>query len=194
MKYFSAQRLNFLPAAWKKTYESAGTWPADAVEVTDEEWQTYGGDPPAGMRRGADESGRPCWVDLPAPSLDDLAAAAIARINAGYNKAMAPIISQYPDIETLSFGKQETQADAWWEWHDPAGNNQVGPEPVTPYLDSMLITRPIGKRELVTRIRDKAARFSDAHGQATGRRQALEDNVKAALTTEARATLEAIDW
>ncbi|SDK78374.1 hypothetical protein SAMN05661010_00071 [Modicisalibacter muralis] len=132
--------------------------------------------------------------EAPPTPLDDLATAALARINAGYASALKAILDQYPRDETLSFDKQEAQADAWWAWYDPDGNDQAGTEPTTPYLDSMLITRPIGKLELVNRIRDKAARFSDAHGQATGKRQALEDEVRAALEAEDRDTLAALTW
>lgn len=193
--HFSATTKGFYPAGRRKVYEAAESWPADAVLITSYEYETYGkGHPPAGMQLSADVEGRPCWVDLPAASLEDLATAALARINAGYSAAMAQTLAEYPDAETLSFDKQEAQADLWWSWYDPAGNNQAGAEPVTPYLDSMLLTRPIGKPELVTRIRDKAAIFSDAHGRATGKRQALEDEVKAALAVGDRERLRTLDW
>lgn len=188
--YYSAKNRAFYPQALRAEYKRAGTWPADAVEVTSDEWQAYGqGNPPAGMQRGGDANGRPAWVEIPPLALADLAAQATQRINAGYTNALSAILNQYPDAETLSFDKQEREARAWAEWQAIGGT-----EPATPYVDAMLVERPIGKAELIARIIDKADQFTIAHGQATGRRQALEDDVKAALTAGARATLETIDW
>lgn len=126
--------------------------------------------------------------------IDEVAGQAIDRINDGYTRAMATILVEYPDAETLSFDKQEREAREWQAWHDPDGNNGQGTEPATPYLDAMLAERPIGKAELVGRIITKADAFVAAHGAATGRRQRLEDEIKAARQAEDRAALEAIDW
>lgn len=188
MKLYSPARNAFYLSALKAEY--GDNWPADAIEVTEKEFQAYSlAQPPTGKQRGADANGRPCWVDLPAASIDDLAAAAMARINAGYVKAMGVILAEYPDAETLSFDKQEAQARAWAEWQENGGT-----EPATPYLDAMLAERPIGKAELVARIVTKADQFTAAHGQATGRRQKLEDDVKAAQLAGDRTTLETITW
>lgn len=125
----------------------------------------------------------------PPPTLDDLSTTAMARINNGYTNAMAQILDEYPDAETLSFDKQEREAREYQQWQEIGG-----PEPATPYLDAMLSERPIGKHELVSRIIAKANAFVGAHGSATGRRQRLEDDIKAALQAEDRAALEAIGW
>ena len=136
-------------------------------------------------------------VEPPADALDeappepiaDVAMKAMARVNAGYTQSMAMILVEYPDAETLSFDKQEREARTWSEWQEIGGT-----EPATPYLDAMLVERPIGKAELVARIITKADAFVAAHGNATGRRQRLEDDIKAARQAEDRAALEAIDW
>ncbi|MEC8917771.1 MAG: tail fiber assembly protein [Pseudomonadota bacterium] len=189
---FSPSSFGFFEIAWRQFYEAAGTWPNDAVAIPVEMAAEYEGEPPAGKRRGATENGMPCWVDIPPASLDDLATAALRRINAGYSAAIAQILVDYPDAETLSFDKQEAQARAWQAWADAGA--VPDDEPATPYLDSMLLERPIGKAELVSRILTKADQFTAAHGQATGRRQRLEDEAKAALEAEDRAALEAIGW
>lgn len=121
--------------------------------------------------------------------LEDVADAAMDRINAGYTRTMATILVEYPDAETLSFDKQEREARNWSEWQESGGT-----EPATPYLDAMLAERPIGKAELAGRIITKADAFVAAHGNATGRRQRLEDEIKAARQAEDRDALEAIDW
>ncbi|MGP9664041.1 hypothetical protein ACT3TY_05365 [Halomonas sp. AOP22-C1-8] len=151
------------------------------------------------VRCGTDT--RPGWLFdgeqcLPPPpaSLDTLVVDAIRRVNAGYSSSMAQILNEYPDAETLSFDKQEREAREWHIWYDPKGNNSQGSEPATPYIDAMLAERPIGKTELVIRIITKANAFVAAHGSATGRRQRLEDDIKAALEAKDRETLEAIKW
>ena len=61
--YFSAQDNGFLFLTERDAYDAAGTWPRDAVQVTEEEWQMFGQQPPPqGMRRGSDDQGRPTWV------------------------------------------------------------------------------------------------------------------------------------
>lgn len=166
--------------------------PDDCVEISDDDHAAMLDGLDEGKLLQSDNAGRPVLADRDPPTLDELAASALTRINAGYTKSLADILSQYPSDEVLSFDKQEAQADAWWAWYDPEGNNQAGAEPATPYLDSMLETRPIGKAELVTRIRAKASAFSTEHGRATGRRQRLEDEVKAALEAGDRETLTTI--
>ncbi|WP_236418991.1 phage tail assembly chaperone [Pseudomonas syringae] len=71
--FFSASKNTFILKDWKTdgTY-SAETWPADAVEASEEEVNTYWKVPPPGKSLGS-EGGRPVWVDLPAPSLEDIA-------------------------------------------------------------------------------------------------------------------------
>lgn len=61
--YYSAQDCGFLFLSERPAYDAAGTWPPDTVEVTTEEWQEFGlAAPPAGMRRGSDDQGRPTWI------------------------------------------------------------------------------------------------------------------------------------
>ncbi len=127
--------------------------------------------------------------EAPPPPVAVLATAAIARVNSGYQAQMGQILDEYPDAETLSFDKQEREARQWQAWQD----GDTG-EPATPYLDAMLIERPIGKAELVSRIIAKADAFVASHGAATGKRQRLEDDIKAARTTEDREALKDINW
>lgn len=63
--FFSPALLSFSLGSLRSTYELQGAWPADAVEVSEEEWREYGQAPaPEGMRRGADVHGRPSWVPI----------------------------------------------------------------------------------------------------------------------------------
>lgn len=72
--FFSPSQNVFLNPLWRGQYESAGTWPADAVEVDDEIFQKFGVDqPPEGKCRGVSPTGSPVWVDLPEPTTEELA-------------------------------------------------------------------------------------------------------------------------
>ena len=75
---YSASTNAFYPKAMQSVYEAAGTWPTDAVDVTDQEAETYMGMPPLGQMRAAGPDGHPTWVDLPPPTLADQAQALLA--------------------------------------------------------------------------------------------------------------------
>lgn len=65
IRYYSASSCSFVLESWRDAYNAAGTWPADAVEVTDEQWSIYGAGPiPEGQQRGADVNGQPVWVKI----------------------------------------------------------------------------------------------------------------------------------
>lgn len=71
--YFAASIPAFIPSQWKEdgTYNDE-TWPADAVLLSDEESELYWKqNPPAGKQLGA-ENGRPVWIDIPAPTREEL--------------------------------------------------------------------------------------------------------------------------
>lgn len=86
--FFSASKNTFILKNWKTdgTY-SAETWPADAVEVSEQEVNTYWKTPPFGKTLGS-EGGRPVWVDLPAPSLEDIAGSERSWRNGELSAAM----------------------------------------------------------------------------------------------------------
>lgn len=120
----------------------------------------------------------------PATPIDKLATQALSRINAGYQAEMGQILNDYPQAETLTFDKQEREARQW----------QTDNSVTTPYIDAMLAERPLEKAELVGRILAKADAFTQASGMATGKRQRLEDEVKAALEAQDRDALTALTW
>lgn len=64
-KYFSSATSGFFDDALKPSYDAAGTWPEDAVKVSDEVWQEFISSPASGKQLGADSSGSPTWVDTP---------------------------------------------------------------------------------------------------------------------------------
>ncbi|MBY4641646.1 hypothetical protein K6L44_16990, partial [Gluconacetobacter entanii] len=68
--YFSASTNAFYLASLRAQYATAGTWPADAVAVTDDTFATYGiATPPAGQARGVASDGTPTWIAAPTPAV-----------------------------------------------------------------------------------------------------------------------------
>ena len=79
--YFSPSSVGFIPEQWRTdgTYTDEN-WPQDAVLLTHEESDAYWrANPPGGKQLGSTSAGRPCWVDVPAPSHDELVAQAEAH-------------------------------------------------------------------------------------------------------------------
>ncbi len=73
---FSALNNAFYPLELQSRYVEAGSWPEDGVEVDDEIFKEFTGEPPVGKVRGV-EDGFPCWIDAPPPTRDELIAAAV---------------------------------------------------------------------------------------------------------------------
>ncbi|MFX4313399.1 tail fiber assembly protein [Enterobacter sp. 63] len=73
---FSASALGFFALDLKDVYDSAGTWPDDAVSIDTDTWRQFISTVPAGKQLGADAQGMPAWVDIPAPTAEELIAAA----------------------------------------------------------------------------------------------------------------------
>jgi len=61
---FSPSRKSFIHTSMRPRFEANGSWPVDAVEVSDTTFNQYCTNAPAGMTRGADDNGQPCWVEL----------------------------------------------------------------------------------------------------------------------------------
>lgn len=112
---FSKTTLSFYPYELKDAYDAAGTWPSDAVDIADEVFEAYAfATPPSGKTRGADSSGMPAWVDIPAPT-----AAQILEINtqtqAQLQKAASIAIAPLQLALTLgsATASETAQAKSW---------------------------------------------------------------------------------
>lgn len=71
-KFFSKSTGGFYPAGMRGDYEAAGTWPADAVEVTDIEHAALLEGQSLGQKIVADATGSPVLQDAPLPTLAEL--------------------------------------------------------------------------------------------------------------------------
>ncbi|HDR2501643.1 TPA: tail fiber assembly protein [Enterobacter roggenkampii] len=80
---YSATSNAFYPVSLKSSYEAAGDWPADGVEVDEETYEEFQ-NPPAGKVRAPDSEGNPSWVDIPPISNAELRKAALASLSKVY--------------------------------------------------------------------------------------------------------------
>ncbi|HGM5908030.1 TPA: tail fiber assembly protein [Serratia marcescens] len=106
---FSASTGAFYVYEDLASYQENGNWPYDVKPVSDEVWQAYCGQGPAGKVRGADRKGLPCWVDAPPPTKSTLVAAAErkkAELLDVAGKAIAPL----QDADDLAIATEEEAA------------------------------------------------------------------------------------
>lgn len=154
--------------------------PSDAVEVSDEDYQSLLFGQSAGQSIAGDELGHPFLAAPPAPTLDETAAIKRAEINRAADAALAAIITQYPRAEIDSWQIQLDEANAY-----TADSNAS-----TPFIDGLVARRPgVDKTTLVSRILANAAAWTALSSDVFGQRQALDDQVTAATTV---AEVEAI--
>ncbi|WIX34157.1 hypothetical protein QO259_05700 [Salinicola sp. JS01] len=96
---------------------------------------------PAGFEQGEDGAWRQAWsvreftAEERAAQLEQARADALARLNADYDAAARPLLREYPEIERLSWGQQQREAEAYRAWQD-AGSE--GDAPATPALAAIL--------------------------------------------------------
>lgn len=77
MKYlYSSKNDAFYPLDLKDMYEEAGSWPDDGIEVADDVFNQFTGEPPKNQHRGGDADGLPSWIANPPPSHEDEVAVA----------------------------------------------------------------------------------------------------------------------
>lgn len=108
------------------------------------------------------------------PTIEELKKIKLSEINNKYNIATSTLVSTYPEIELLTFDKQEQEARAYLE------DSSVE----TPFLTILAETRGIELSELVKRVINKSETFSNIIAFLTGQRQKYEDQLELANTKE----------
>lgn len=93
----------------------------------------------------------------------------LAEINHDMEVALANLRVEYPESEIMSWTKQENEARAWLRDNTRA----------TPLIDLISSQRGLDKALLINKVIQKADQYALAVGTAVGRRQLLEDQVKA---------------
>lgn len=110
--------------------------------------------------------------------------AARGRINAAYENSVSAMTAGYPSSEIKSWDKQETEARNW----------QADNAALTPWIDAAAGGRGMPKAVLVARIIAKANIFAVRHGELTGKRQRLDDEITALGDSPSQAQLDEIIW
>jgi hypothetical protein len=118
------------------------------------------------------------------PSARQMMAAALARIDSAYEAAVKEMTNGYPGDEVGSWPQQEAEARAWLT--DASAS--------TPWIDAAAVGRGVDKAALIEKIITKATLFAPAHGQLTGRRQKLRDQIIALGDNPTQQQLDAIQW
>lgn len=113
MYYYSPSTNGFYPSIFKTAYLVAGSWPVDAVQVSESVFTEFS-QSLVGKIRTTNNNGMPCWIDAPALSLDELIATADAEKSAYItfaNEKIAPLADAVElDIATI---EEITQLKAW---------------------------------------------------------------------------------
>lgn len=93
MYFFSATTLLFYPENMIAEYKASGSWPTDAIEVSEDIYKEFL-NPPTGKTRSARSDGTPCWIDIPPPTYEELVSLAEqkkSRLFSEANIVIAPL-------------------------------------------------------------------------------------------------------
>ncbi|WP_239504283.1 tail fiber assembly protein [Serratia marcescens] len=112
---FSATTKGFYPIELLDVYEQAGTLPADLVDVTDADYTTFTGQPPAGKMRGSNKKGQPAWVDPPPPTPEQMRNQATYHKQSSMAEATAVITPLQDAFDTGIATDEETRQLTTWK-------------------------------------------------------------------------------
>lgn len=131
-KYFSPAENAFYAAELVDSYMAAGTWPDDAAKVEDALYRAFIAEPPAGQYRGVNEAGMPCWLDIPAPSQDELVTHAESMRQQRIDEANVYINSrQWPGKAAIGRlrGEELAQYNLWLDYLDALEATEITAAP-----------------------------------------------------------------
>lgn len=192
--YYSSSTNTFYPDELQEAYQAAGSWPEDAVAVTDEEWQVYSiGQPPAGHRRGGDENGHPAWVPEDPVPLEELAMAKRAEVEAAMEAELAEgmpytMPNGEDDVVQMLTDDRQNLLGAGIEARDLKAVGITGP--AQEFRARSNIRYPMTPAEM-TALTDSAL----GHYRALlNKSWNLKDAIDTALATKDRNAIEAITW
>ncbi|SQB45633.1 tail fiber assembly protein [Citrobacter koseri] len=118
---YSPSKNAFFLVSKMAEHKLEGNWPEDGVEISDDLFIQYTSTPPDGKERGVRDDGMPCWVDLPAPTKEDLIAAAESKQQQLINEANAYINNrQWPGKAAIGRlkGEELSQYNLWLDYLD----------------------------------------------------------------------------
>lgn len=118
-----------------------------------------------------------------APDWPTLIAAHTLTNNSAYDAAIGKLTSDYPAAEIATWERQRAEVVAW------AADSTA----TTPWIDIAATARGLDRDEYLARTLAKVNAFAMASAYLTGRRQGIDDQLRAATTAEELAAV-AIDY
>ena len=97
-----------------------------------------------------------------------------ASNNTAYEQAVSKMTSDYPPSEIATWERQRAEALAW----------EADSSAPTPWIDLAASARGLDRTEYLTRTLAKVQAFAQASAWLTGRRQGIDDAIRAASTLE----------
>jgi len=190
--YYSHTTSGFYPADMRGDYEAAGTWPTDAIGLTEDEHSALLAGLAVGKHIDIGTDGRPVLVEPPSPPLESVKASAISTINSTYNKAMISLTGDAPQAERETWAMQLEAAQAYQA--GTATSDQTALlNAILRYDETMdtLAAKVVGKASLVLlligaflgikRRAEKAIESATTHDEIDAAIQMATDESKAAF-------------
>lgn len=115
-----------------------------------------------------------------APTLDELKAQALVKVNTGFTADAQALIGAYPEMERETWPNQQAEAVAW------QANNATA----TPYLDAIAAARGADLTTFRQSVVNRVTQFKAGSAALVGKRQKLADAINAATTPDALASIE----
>lgn len=111
---FSAKKNAFFPVELKSSYQKAGEWPNDGIEIEDSVATEFMQEPPEGKYRNV-IAGMPAWVDIPPPTKEELSAVAELRKANLRMRADSEINWRQDAVDAGVATEEETAALSEWK-------------------------------------------------------------------------------
>ena len=137
-----------------------------------------GGSLLAGVVRIEDGRTIQSWV-VEAPTVEMRKAVLTQLNNAQYSASIDQLTFDYPAAEIATWERQRAEAVAW-------GVNSAA---ATPWIDLAATARGLDRDEYLARTLAKVIAFAGATAYLTGRRQGIDDQLRAATTAEELAAV-----
>lgn len=103
----------------------------------------------------------------------------VSTNNAEYEAAISAMTSDYPASEISTWERQRAEAVAWG----------LDTNVATPWIDIAATARGLDRDEYLARTLAKVTAFASASAYLTGRRQGIDDQLRAATTAEQLAAV-----
>ncbi|EOC0421579.1 tail assembly chaperone [Cronobacter sakazakii] len=118
---YSASANALFPLTMRQDYVTAGTWPEDALIISDEIASEFMAEPPAGQMRVAGADGFPQWSNKPEPTHEEQTAMADLEKQSLINQANEYMNSkQWPGKAAIGRlkGDELVQYNLWLDYLD----------------------------------------------------------------------------